>query len=78
MLESVLYSLKDSLREVRLGSYVWDELIIYLAELCKKVQILEINSINLTDAAISHLLKRAENLEKLDISGVLNFTGLAL
>lgn len=77
MLETILFGLKESLKEVRLGNYVWDELLIYLAELCKKVTILEINSTGLTDAAISHLLKRAESLEKLDISGLLNFTGLA-
>ena len=45
--------------ELRLGDYIWDDIVIYIAELCKELEVVEINSGGVSDAAISHLLKRA-------------------
>ena len=76
-LEQVIFKLKNSLVELRLGDYIWDDLIIYIAELCKELEIVEFNSSHLSDAAISHLLKRTEHLTTLDVAGCTSFTGLA-
>ena len=76
-LEQVIFRLKGSLVELRLGNYIWDDFIIYVAELCKELEIVEINSVEISDAAISHLLKRAEHLTTLDVAGCSRFTGLA-
>ena len=69
--------MKGSLVELRLGNYIWDDLLIYIAELCRELEIVEINSSEISDAAISHLLKRAEHLTTLDVAGCQKFTGLA-
>lgn len=76
-LEQVIFRLKGSLVELRLGNYIWDDFIIYVAELCRELEIVEINSAEISDAAISHLLKRAEHLTTLDVAGCSRFTGLA-
>lgn len=41
-LESVIYALKGSLTELHLGDYVWDEFIIYIAELCKELEVVSL------------------------------------
>ena len=56
---------------------MWDEMVIYIAEMCKDLEIIELNSELISDAAISHLLKRTNNLKALDISGLTQFTGMA-
>lgn len=48
-----------------------------MAELCKELEILELNSVYISDAAISHVLKRSEHLTTLDVAGCTRFTGLA-
>ena len=58
-LEQLFFRLKGSLVELRLGDYIWDDIVIYIAELCKELEVVEINSGGVSDAAISHLLKRA-------------------
>ena len=45
--------------------------------MCKELEILEFNSTIISDAAISHLLKRTEHLTAIDLSGCTQFTGLA-
>jgi hypothetical protein len=60
--------LKGTLRRVKLGNYIWDDFLIFVAEVCKGIEVLEIRSDTITDAAIAHLLKRAERLTALDIS----------
>ena len=37
----------------------------------------ELNSTSVSDAAISHLLKRSEHLTTLDVAGLTRFSGLA-
>jgi len=56
---------------------LWDDIVIYIAELCKELEIVEFNSKEVSDVAISHLLKRAEHLTTLDVAGCPRFTGLA-
>ena len=67
--------LKGSLVELRLGDFLWDELIIYIAEMCKELEVVEFNSRTITDYGIAHLLKRAEFLNALDVSACPEFTG---
>lgn len=76
-LEQIITKLKGSLVELRLGNYLWDDILIFIAELCRELEVLEINSQDISDAAISHLLKRAEHLTTLDVAGCSRFTGLA-
>jgi hypothetical protein len=53
-------------------------MLIFIAEMCKELEIVELNSKIISDAAISHLLKRTEHLKQLDLSGCTQFNGLAL
>ena len=76
-LEIIIFCLKSSLTHLYLGDYIWDEMVIYIAEMCKELELIEFNSTKLTDAAISHLIRRTEHLKALDVSGCSNFTGLA-
>lgn len=76
-LEQILFRLKGSLVELRLGNFLWDDIVIFTAELCKLLEVVEFNSKEVSDAAISHLLKRAEHLTTLDVAGCTRFTGLA-
>ena len=76
-LEIIFFCLKASLTHLYLGDFIWDEMVIYIAEMCKEIELIEFNSTKLTDAAISHLIRRAEHLKALDVSGCSNFTGLA-
>ena len=63
--------------ELRLGDYIWDDFVIYVGELCKELEVVEINSGQVSDAAISHLLRRTQHLTTLDVAGCTRFTGLA-
>lgn len=36
--------MKDSLRSLSLGYYAYNEIVIYIAELCKKIEKFEVNS----------------------------------
>ena len=76
-LEQIFFKLRGSLVELRLGDYIWDDLIIYVGELCKELEVVELNSSKVSDAAISHLLKRSVHLTSLDVAGVTTFSGLA-
>ena len=60
--------LKGGLKQVKLGNYIWDDFLIFMAEVCKGIEVLEVRSDVISDAAIAHLLKRAERLTALDIS----------
>lgn len=76
-LELVFFGLKDNLTELHLGEWAYDDIIIYIAELCKKIQIIEINSTKVTDPSICEILKKEVDLKVLDISGCQNFVGVA-
>jgi hypothetical protein len=75
--EKVIWALKHSLTHLTLGDYMHDSLLIYIAIMCKQVEVLQLNSAQLTDGSIYHVLKSCANLKALDVSGVLKFTGAA-
>lgn len=56
---------------------MYNDLLIYLAEIAKNLEHLVINSSSVTDAAISQLLVKSSKLKTLDISGCPNFCGIA-
>ena len=58
-LEFIFLRLKDTLTQLHLGDFLWDEMIVFIAEMCKNLEVVELNSTLVTDAAISHVLKRA-------------------
>lgn len=73
----VFFCLKNTIKKLKFGDYIWDDLIIYIAEVCRGIETLELNSNKLTDGSITHLLKRAEHLTALDVSMCPSFTGMA-
>jgi hypothetical protein len=75
--ELMFFRMKNSLLRLNLGDYITDELIVYIAEMCRGLETLELNSRSLSDYAVSHVTKRAENLKCLDVSGLTEFTGMA-
>ena len=75
--ERVVWLLKGSLTHLHLGNYIWDDLFVYVAEMCKELELVQINSTQITDLALCHLLKRSEHLKNLDVSGCTSFSGLA-
>ena len=62
---------------MHLGEWAYDDLLIYISELCKNITQLEINSTQVTDSSITQVLKKQENLKMLDISGCPSFLGLS-
>lgn len=76
-MEALFFTLRNTLTRLNLGNFVWDDLIIYIAEMCKKLEVLELNSSKLSDASVNHVLKRAIGLKVLDVSGLIEFTGMA-
>ena len=76
-LELILFGLKNTLIELRLGEWLYDELLIYIAEICKEVEVLEINSSLVTDKSIVEILRKLKYLRFLDLSGCPNFLGTA-
>lgn len=76
-LEQIFFGLKWSLKRIKLGDYIWDDFLIYLAEVCRGLEVVEINCAAISDGAIAHLLCRAEHLTALDVSLCPNFTGMA-
>ena len=51
--------------------------MIYIAEICKELENVEINSEQVTDKGICEILKKSKFLRFLDISGCPNFVGVA-
>ena len=75
--ERVIWGLKNSLTHLLLGDYLHDSLLIYIAIMCKQVEVMQLNSAQLTDGSIYHVLKSCTQLTALDVSGCLKFTGAA-
>jgi hypothetical protein len=42
--ERIIWNLKGSLTHISLGNYIWDDLLIYIGELCKELEIIAVNS----------------------------------
>ena len=55
-LELLFFGLKNTLRVLHLGYYIYDEMLVYIAEMCKGLEKVEINSESVTDRGISPLL----------------------
>jgi hypothetical protein len=45
--------------------------------MCKELELIQLNSTQVTDGSICHLLKRAQHLKSVDLSGCTLFSGLA-
>ena len=48
----IFFNLRTTLTEVHLGEWAYDDLITYIAEICKKIEVIEINSSKVTDTSI--------------------------
>lgn len=77
-LELMFFGLKNNLRILNLGYYIYDEMLVYIAEMCKGIEKLEINSEHVTDRGITPILIKLQALKHIDLSACPNFTGLAL
>ncbi len=77
-LELLLFGLKNSLRYLTLGAYCYDELLNYVAEMCKNLERLEINSEQTTDMGLVPLFRKLANLRVLDIAACPLVTGICL
>ena len=76
-IELMFFNLKASLLEIHLGQWAYDDLIIYVSEICKELETVEINSVNVTDKSITEMLKKLKYLRFLDLSGCTNFVGVS-
>jgi hypothetical protein len=77
-LELVFFNLKNQLRILHLGYYIYDELLNYVAEMCKGVEKLEINSEYISDRSISQVLIKMTKLLYIDVSACPHFLGVAI
>lgn len=75
--ELIFFNLKSTLIEISIGKWAYDDFIIYVAEICKELENLEINSEQVTDKSVAEVLKKCQHLRFLDISGCPNFVGTA-
>jgi hypothetical protein len=77
-LELVFFNLKNQLRVLHLGQYIYDEMLIYLSEMCRGIEKLEINSDYVSDRSITQVLVKMTQLKYIDVSACLHFLGVAL
>lgn len=73
----VFFNLKPTLKHLILGQYSYNELLIYLAEICKNLEKLEVNSDNVNDQGFVEVFRKMSQLKHLDIAACVNFSGLA-
>lgn len=76
-IELMFFNLKATLLEIHIGQWAYDDLIIYVSEICKELETVEINSANVTDKSITEMLKKLKYLRFLDLSGCNNFVGVS-
>lgn len=77
-LELLFFGLKNTLLVLHLGAYIYDEMLIYIAEMCKSLEKLEINSENVTDRGVTPLLVKLDKLKYIDLAACPNFSGLGV
>jgi hypothetical protein len=77
-MELVFFTMKNQLRVLHLGYYIYDEMLIYIAEMCRGVEKLEVNSEAISDRSITQVLIKMTQLKYIDISACPNFLGVAL
>lgn len=75
--ELIYFALKNQLIQLHLGQWAYDGLVIYLVEICKELEVVEINSDQVTDKSIAELLKKLKYLRVLDLAGCPNLVGVA-
>ena len=75
--ERVFWSLRPTLKELRLGNFMWDDMLVYVAEMCRNLEVFQINSQECTDGSINHMIRKCTKLRALDVSGLVKFVGLA-
>ena len=76
-MEMLFLGLGKRLLHLGMGQWAYDELVIYIGEMCKVLEVVEINSDKITDMSITHLLRKLSRLRVLDISDCPNFLGTA-
>jgi hypothetical protein len=57
-LELIFFGLKNTLIELRLGEWAYNDLVMYLAEICKQLEVVEINSTVVDDSGIVEVLRK--------------------
>jgi hypothetical protein len=78
-LELVFFTMKNQLRVLHIGQYIYDEMLTYIAEMCHQtLEKLEVNSEKVTDRGITPLFTKMVNMKYIDLAGCPNFTGLAI
>lgn len=76
-MELLFFGMGKRLQEMRIGQWAYDELMIYIGEMCKVLEVVEVNSDKVTDIGITHLLRKLAQLRLLDVSDCPNFLGTA-
>ena len=77
-MELVFFNMKANLRILNLGYYMYDEMLIYIAEMCRGLEKLEINSEAVSDYGLTQIFIKLTQLKYIDISACPNFRGVAL
>ena len=39
--EKIFWALRGSLTQLSIGNYIWDDLIIYIGEICKELEVVQ-------------------------------------
>lgn len=73
----IFFGVRNTIKELHLGNYMYDQFIIYLVEICKGIVKLELNSQYISDYSIVEILKKSTALKHLDISACPKFSGIA-
>jgi hypothetical protein len=68
-LEMIFFNLRSTLTELHIGEWAYDDLVTYISEICKKVEVIEINSSKITDQSVLQLLRKCKCLKVIDLSG---------
>ena len=75
--EKIFWALRGSLTQLSIGNYIWDDLIIYIGEICKELEVVQINSALVTDGSILHMIIMSKLFKALDVSGCVKFCGIS-
>ena len=76
-MELIYFSMRNTLRILTIGKYAYDDLLNYISEICKNLERLEINSIEVTDQGLVPIFRKLSKLKFLDIAHCRLITGIA-
>ena len=76
-LEWVFFGLKHTLIELHIGTWATDDLLVYIAESLRNLELIEINSSSVNDFGVTALFRRCHKLTVVDLSGCENFVGVS-